>query len=122
MENASVLANEKIEALQKRFNANENKNLSATYLITIKGEGGGSWLTKISNGACEFTAQEPGSEEAKAKADCFISIDADDLEMILAGRMTAMTAAMSGILSIEGELGLAMQLVPVFFEGQAPFI
>lgn len=33
MENASVLANEKIEALQKRFNADAAKNLSATYLI-----------------------------------------------------------------------------------------
>lgn len=122
MENASVLANEKIEQLQKRFNPEAAKNLSATYLITIKGEGGGCWLTKINEGACEFIPQKPDSQEAKDKADCFISIDAEDLEMILAGRMTAMTAAMSGILAIEGELGLAMQLVPVFFEGQAPFI
>ncbi len=122
MENASVLSNEKIEQLQKRFNPQAAKNLSATYLITIKGEGGGSWLTKINDGECEFIPQDPNSDAAKDKADCLISIDAEDLEMILAGRMTAMTAAMSGILAIEGELGLAMQLVPVFFEGQAPFI
>jgi hypothetical protein len=32
--------------------------------------------------------------------------------------MSAMTAALSGILSVDGSLGLAMQLVPIFFEGQ----
>ena len=122
MENSSVLANKKIEELQKRFNPEAAKNLSATYLITINGEGGGSWLTKISEGKCEFIPQEIGANTEKAKADCFIAIDVDDLDMILEGRMTAMTAALSGILAIEGELGLAMQLVPVFFEGQAPFI
>lgn len=122
MEKPSVLANEKIEELHKRFDPEAAKNLTATYLITIRGEGGGSWLTKITEGKCEFIAQDPGDSNGKDKADCFISIDADDLEMILEGKMTAMTAALSGILAIEGEMGLAMQLVPVFFKGQAPFI
>lgn len=123
MENVSKLANKKIEELQKRFNPDAAKNLSATYLITIRGEGGGSWITKIKEGKCEFYPQNDAqSDSVKDKADCFIAIDSEDLDMILEGRMTAMTAAMSGILAIEGELGLAMQLVPVFFEGQAPFI
>ena len=39
------------------------------------------------------------------------------LAMIIDGKMSAMTAALSGVLSIEGELGMAMKLVPVFFEG-----
>jgi putative sterol carrier protein len=66
-----------------------------------------------------MTQQPP---DQPAQADCLISVEADDLEEIIAGRLSAMTAALSGVLSIEGELGLAMQLVPVFFEGQAPFI
>jgi len=113
-----VLANEKIEELQRRFNPDKARNMCATYILTIRGEGGGSWITKISDGTCEFIPHDGETD----KADCSISINADDLDMILAGRMTAMTAALSGILAIEGELGLAMQLVPVFFEGQAPFI
>ena len=118
-EDNSVPAAEVIEELRKRFKPENARNLSATYLITVRGQGGGSWLTKISDGTLEMTQQSPDSP---AQADCLISVEADDLEEIIAGRLSAMTAALSGVLSIEGELGLAMQLVPVFFEGQAPFI
>jgi hypothetical protein len=114
-----VPAAEVIEELRKRFKPENARNLSATYLITVRGQGGGSWLTKISDGTLEMTQQPP---DQPAQADCLISVEADDLEEIIAGRLSAMTAALSGVLSIEGELGLAMQLVPVFFEGQAPFI
>ena len=113
-------AAETIEELRKRFKPENARNLSATYLITIRGQGGGSWLTKISDGSLEMIQQE--SLENPGLADCLISVDAEDLELIMAGRLSAMTAALSGVLSIEGELGLAMQLVPIFFEGQAPFI
>lgn len=118
-EGNSVPAAEVIEELRKRFKPENARNLSATYLITVRGQGGGSWLTKINDGTLEMTQQSPDSP---AQADCLISVEADDLEEIIAGRLSAMTAALSGVLSIEGELGLAMQLVPVFFEGQAPFI
>lgn len=108
-----------IEELRKRFKPENARNLNATYLITIRGNGGGSWLTKIADGKLEFEQQDPAKEPV---ADCMISVDAEDLEMIIEGKMSAMTAALSGVLAIEGELGLAMQLVPIFFEGQAPFI
>jgi len=114
-----VLASNTIEELKSRFKPENARNLSATYLITINGEGGGSWLTKIADGNCEFIFQE---QPDSSKADCSISINAEDLEYIMTGQMTAMTAALSGVLAIDGELGLAMQLVPIFFEGQAPFI
>jgi putative sterol carrier protein len=114
-----VPAAETIEELRKRFKPENARNLSATYLITIRGQGGGAWLTKIADGLLEFT---PLDETATGTADCMISVDAEDLDMIMTGRMSAMTAALSGVLAIEGELGLAMQLVPIFFEGQAPFI
>ncbi len=113
-------AAETIEELRKRFKPENARNLSATYLITIRGQGGGSWLTKISDGSLEMVQQD--TPETPTQADCLISVDAEDLELIMAGRLSAMTAALSGVLSIEGELGLAMQLVPIFFEGQAPFI
>jgi predicted lipid carrier protein YhbT len=115
-----VLGANTIEELRKRFNPEHARNLNATYLITIRGNGGGAWLTKINSGTVEFVPHE--NEAERPEADCSISVDAEDLEMIMTGRMSAMTAALSGVLAIEGELGLAMQLVPIFFEGQAPFI
>jgi len=104
-------ATETIDELRRRFRPEAAKNLSATYLITVKGQGGGAWLTKISDGTCDIVEHTAG-----APADCMISIEANDLEAILTGRMSAMTAALSGLLAIDGELGLAMQLVPIFFE------
>jgi len=108
-----------IEELQKRFKPEAAKSLSATYLIAVNGPGGGAWLTKINDGTCEIT---PHSEAPTTEPDCKISINSEDLEMIMTGRMSAMTAALSGMLAIEGELGLAMQLVPVFFDSQVPFM
>jgi len=111
-----VISPNAIEELRKRFNPAAAKNVTATYLISVRGEGGGVWLTKIDDGRCEFIKQEsaPATEP-----DCRISVSAEDLQMIMDGRMSAMTAALSGMLAIEGELGLAMQLVPMFFDGQA---
>lgn len=108
-----------IEELRKRFNPDAARNFSATYLLSIQGQNGGTWITKITDGTCEFI---PHDDQSACEPDCKISVAEEDLEMIMAGRLTAMTAALSGMLAIEGELGLAMQLVPIFFEGQAPFI
>ena len=113
-------ASQTIEQLHARFNAEAARDVSATYLFLVRGEGGGDWLTTIANGQCEFV--ELNGESPAVEPDCKISVNADDLEMILSGRMSAMTAALSGVLAIEGELGLAMQLVPIFFQGEASFI
>lgn len=116
-----MLANDTyIEELRRRFRPDAARNLSATYLFTIRGDGGGAWLTRINEGQVEFIPHTGGA--TPELADCLISVDAEDLELIMSGRLSAMTAALSGVLAIEGELGLAMQLVPIFFEGQAPFI
>lgn len=115
----SVLANKTIEELNRRFKPEAAKDFNATFLFSIEGDNGGSWLAKINDGKCEFVPQNGNST---VEPDCKITVTADDLELIMTGRMSAMTAALSGILSIEGELGLAMKLVPIFFEGQVPFI
>lgn len=108
-----MLAHDAIEELRKRFKSDEARDLSATYLIHVKGEGGGAWLTCITEGECHFIPHEIESQETKF--DCAISIEAEDLAMIMDGRMSAMTAALSGALAVDGELALAMKLVPIFF-------
>ena len=114
-------ATQTINELRKRFKPDAARDLNATYLISVQGEGGGAWLVKIARGECEFVPYVglPAAENNKIPADCAISVHVNDLELIISGRLSAMTAALSGVLAIEGELGLAMQLVPVFFEGQS---
>jgi putative sterol carrier protein len=114
-----VLSLNPVDELKKRFNPKAAKGISATYLIQILGPNGGKWLTKINDGKLELTEHD-GSKNAQY--DCSISISAEDLELIMTGKLSAVTAAMSGMLSIDGELGLAMQLLPIFFPGQSPSI
>ena len=113
-------ATQTIEELRKRFKPEAAKNFSATYLIAVQGNDGGCWLTKINDGQVEFIPQD--ADKLTVEPDCRISVSQEDLEAIMEGKLSAMTAALSGMLAIEGELGLAMQLVPIFFEGQVPFI
>lgn len=110
-----------INELFKRFKPDAARNLNATYLFSVRGEGGGSWLVKIANGKCDYTPYIGNATENNDKppADCSISVHINDLELIISGRMSAITAALSGILAVEGELSLAMELVPVFFEKSA---
>lgn len=118
-EEVSVLVTNPIEELQKRFNKQAAKNVTATYLFRITGNGGGAWLAQINNGDLTVVPVEEGKAP---NPDCSISVSSEDLELIMSGKLSAMTAALSGMLAIDGELGLAMQLVPIFFEGQAPFV
>lgn len=111
-----MISAQPMEELKKRFNSNAAQNVSATYLLQITGIEDGPWLTKIDNGTLDISQYEHGSSPAP---DCTISISAEDLQLIMEGKLSAMTAAMSGMLSIDGELGLAMQLVPIFFQGQS---
>ncbi len=49
-----VPAAQTINELRKRFKPDAARNLNATYLISVQGEGGGNWLVKIADGQCEF--------------------------------------------------------------------
>jgi putative sterol carrier protein len=110
-----VPADQIIDQLQKRFKPEKARNVNATYLISVRGDDGGNWLVKIKNGECEFLPYS-GVAKGESNPNCSIAIDSHDLESIITGRLSAMTAALSGVLSIDGELGLAMQLIPIFFE------
>jgi putative sterol carrier protein len=111
-----VLVTDPINELKKRFNPEAAKNVSATYLFQITGNGGGTFVAKIDGGTLEVAPFEAGKSP---EADCAISVSVEDLEAIMQGKMSAMTAALSGILAVDGSLGLAMQLVPIFFDGQS---
>lgn len=107
-----MLTTNPVDELKRRFNAQAAKNLTASFLFKIDGLEGGPWMTVITAGTLDVIAYQQG---ASPKPDCTISVSLEDLQAIMSGKLSAMTAAMSGMLSIDGDLGLAMQLVPVFF-------
>ncbi len=93
-------ANQIIDQLQKRFKPDAARNVDATYLISVRGEEGGDWLVKINKGQCEFLpyTNKTNGTSKDASANCSISVDSSDLESIISGRLSAMTAALSGVL------------------------
>ncbi len=107
-----MIATEPMEELKRRFNSQAAENVTANYLMRITGIEDGPWLTKVNCGKLEV---ETFVEGTSVTPDCTISISKEDLQLIMEGKLSAMTAAMSGMLAIDGELGLAMQLVPIFF-------
>lgn len=116
-ETATLLKSEKLIAdLEKRFDPAIAGKHTIAYVFNVTGDEGGIWLLQIGNGACQFLAQK--EIPADPRIPCFITIDTRDLEMILDGRMTAMTATLAGMLSVKGDMNLAMLLVPMFFESR----
>lgn len=103
-----------IDKLQERFDPAIAGNHTIAYVFNVTGEEGGIWLLQIANKACQFVLQQEMPEDPRIP--CYITIDTRDLEMILDGRMTAMTATLAGMLAVKGDMNLAMLLVPMFFE------
>lgn len=103
-----------IDKLQERFDPAIAGNHTIAYVFNVTGEEGGIWLLQIANKACQFVLQKELPEDPRIP--CYITIDIRDLEMILDGRMTAMTATLAGMLAVKGDMNLAMLLVPMFFE------
>ena len=60
---------------------------------------------------CEST--RAGSRPTTADADCTITADSATFQELLAGDLDPTAAFMSGRLSIEGDMGLAMRLASV---------
>ena len=55
-------------------------------------------------------APSSGASASDAEADCTLIADADTLKGILTGDIDPTSAVMSGQLTIEGDMGLAMSL------------
>ncbi len=108
-----------IQELSKRFDAALAGKNTIAYVFNLTGDEGGIWLLKIENGACQFIPQkEMPFPIDDPRIPCTISIDTRDMEMILDGRMTAMTATLAGMLQVKGDMNLAMLLVPMIFESR----
>jgi putative sterol carrier protein len=74
------------------------------YQFHLTGEGGGDWALIIAGGVPRV---EAGTH---ANPGVTVSMAAQDFQDLVAGRLNAMTAFMSGKLQVTGNMGLAMKL------------
>ena len=89
-------------------NPGKAKEINATVVVELTGDGGGRWLLD--------TTAEPASltESADAQAETTISTGADTMEKILTGELGAQAAFLTGQVQVDGNLGIAIKLGEIF--------
>ncbi|MFZ5827855.1 MAG: SCP2 sterol-binding domain-containing protein [Bacillota bacterium] len=94
------------ETIKTRVEANPAKvaGLKAAYQFDLTGEGGGTFHAVFTGDSYDIgpgPAADPG---------CTVTVSAADFEQMVAGKLNATSAFMSGKLKIKGDMGLAMKL------------
>jgi len=80
------------------------QGITAVFQFVLSGEDGGNYYLQFTDGAGEVregTAENPSIT---------ISMDASDFKDMVAGKLNAMSAFMSGKLKLKGDMVLAMKL------------
>jgi putative sterol carrier protein len=96
------------EALPSRFHADAAEGVTAVYQFNLSGEQGGQFQLHVADQACRVTAgthPSPNVTLAMAGEDCMA---------ILEGRLSGVSAYLSGRLRVDGDIGLAMRLAAFF--------
>lgn len=99
---------EMFEQMPNVFNAAAAGDMNATILFDLTGDGGGQWHANIANGGC--TTAKTGVDNPTAT----IRMDAQDYKDMVAGRLNAMTAFMTGKIKVEGDLATIMKFQQLF--------
>ena len=91
-----------------RLNAGAAAGLECVIQYDLEGEGGGSYSSAISGGACEVAE---GSHDSPTMT---VTMEAADFVALTNGELDGMGAFMSGKLKITGDMSLAMKLQTLF--------
>ncbi|SEW14079.1 SCP-2 sterol transfer family protein [Aliiroseovarius sediminilitoris] len=85
---------------------------AAVAALNEKMEGGfdGGTAKFVLNGAGSIMVDGNGARVGDEEADVTLTADSDVFQDMLSGEMNPTTAFMSGKLSVDGDMGLAMQL------------
>ena len=92
----------------KRFRPEAAEGLRAIYQIELVGDGGGVWHLTIAEQRCEL-ARGPAERPGVA-----IKMSVGDWHELVAGRLDALSAYLSGRLQIAGDLSLATRIPSLF--------
>ncbi len=89
-------------ALQANPSATEGAE--GVYQFNLTGDDGGTFQIIIDDQGARTV------EGAEKEADCTLVLDTEDFRQLIAGTINATEAFMSGRLSIQGDLGVALKL------------
>ena len=84
--------------------AKTKEEIDGIFKFVVNGDGGGTWIVDC---------REVSVTEGDGEAECTITIDADNFVAIADGSMDAMQAFMTGMIELDGDMGLAMKLQQV---------
>jgi putative sterol carrier protein len=96
------------EALPSRFHADAAEGVTAVYQFNLSGDQGGQFQLHVADQTCQVTSgthPSPNVTLAMAGEDCMA---------ILEGRLSGVSAYLSGRLRVDGDIGLAMRLAAFF--------
>ena len=92
-------------------NAEEAKNLGATYQLNITGDDGGDWFISANETAVSCEASPTGTNTA----DCTLTIASEDFQKLLENpQANGMQLFFAGKLKVAGNQMLAMKLQKLF--------
>jgi putative sterol carrier protein len=77
---------------------------SGVYQFNLTGDDGGTYQIIIDDQGARAV------EGTEKEADCILAMDAEDYRQLIAGSLNATEAFMSGRLTIQGDLGVALKL------------
>ena len=92
--------NKKIEAADPA----KMKGVSAVYQFELTGDGGGVFHTAVDDGKATVVESENDNPNIT------ITMDAEDFNNMLEGKLNATSAFMAGKLKVKGDMSLAMKL------------
>lgn len=96
------------ETLSLRFRPDAAEGVCAVYQFELSGADGGQYQLHIADRSCQVCAGVHPSPNVT------LSMAGEDCVAILEGRLNGLSAALSGRLRIDGDMGLAMRLAAFF--------
>lgn len=95
-------------SLPSHFNAEAVPGLSATYQFNLSGAQGGHYHVIVRERACSI------HEGLHHAPDVTFSMTAEDCLLIMSGKLNGVTAALSGRVTLAGDMALALHLKSIF--------
>ncbi len=99
---------DQVKAMASKFKADQAKGWDRTLMITITGQGGGSWHFIIKGGKCEFKDGELPSANMK------VTTDVATWKAMTEGKTSGTSAFMSGKLKVQGPMADLIRTGKVF--------